>query len=49
MFVESAELYDAIYHFKNYARECERLRGLIGEAVAGVAKAFESDQIRGNR
>jgi ubiquinone/menaquinone biosynthesis C-methylase UbiE len=33
MFVESAELYDAIYHFKNYARECERLRTLIGEAV----------------
>jgi len=32
-FVESAALYDAIYHFKDYARECERLRGLIGEAV----------------
>lgn len=32
-FVESAALYDAIYHFKDYARECERLRALIGEAV----------------
>lgn len=32
-FVESAELYDAIYHFKNYARECERLRALIDETV----------------
>jgi ubiquinone/menaquinone biosynthesis C-methylase UbiE len=32
-FVESAELYDAIYHFKNYQRECERLRTLIFEAV----------------
>jgi len=37
MFVESAELYDAIYHFKNYARECERLRGLIGEAVPAAS------------
>src|ERR1700752_2391846 len=32
-FVESAELYDAIYQFKNYKRECERLRALIDEAV----------------
>ena len=32
-FVESAELYDAIYHFKDYARECERIAELIGEAV----------------
>lgn len=29
MFVESAELYDAIYHFKNYAHECEILRAII--------------------
>ena len=36
MFLESSELYDAIYHFKNYARECERLRALIADAVAGA-------------
>jgi len=36
MFLESAELYDAIYHFKNYARECERLRALIADAVPGA-------------
>jgi ubiquinone/menaquinone biosynthesis C-methylase UbiE len=33
VFIESAELYDAIYQFKNYARECDRLRALIDEAV----------------
>jgi len=33
MFLQSAELYDAIYHFKNYARECDRLRALIEEAA----------------
>ena len=33
LFLESPELYDAIYHFKNYARECERLRSLIDENV----------------
>src|SRR5215469_2891172 len=32
-FIDSAELYDAIYQFKNYKRECERLRALIDEAV----------------
>jgi SAM-dependent methyltransferase len=32
-FVDSAELYDAIYHFKDYARECERIAELVGEAV----------------
>jgi hypothetical protein len=32
-FVESAELYDAIYQFKNYKIESERLRALIDEAV----------------
>ncbi len=36
MFLESAELYDAIYHFKNYARECERIRALIADAVPGA-------------
>jgi hypothetical protein len=28
MFIDSPELYDAIYHFKNYARLCDRLRSL---------------------
>jgi len=32
-FIDSPELYDAIYHFKNYARECDRLRSLIDEVV----------------
>jgi SAM-dependent methyltransferase len=36
MFVDSPELYDAIYQFKNYARECERLGDLIDEAVPGA-------------
>jgi SAM-dependent methyltransferase len=40
-FVDSAELYDAIYHFKNYARECERLRGLIGEAVPAASTILD--------
>ncbi|MGO9263758.1 MAG: class I SAM-dependent methyltransferase [Candidatus Binataceae bacterium] len=34
-FVDSPELYDAIYHFKNYARECDRLHALIKEVVPG--------------
>jgi len=41
MFVESAELYDAIYHFKNYARECERLRSLIGKAVPAASTILD--------
>lgn len=32
-FLQSAALYDAIYHFKNYQRESERLRDLIGRLV----------------
>jgi SAM-dependent methyltransferase len=32
-FKDSAELYDAIYRFKDYARECDRLRDLINEKV----------------
>jgi len=32
-FIESAELYDAIYAFKDYARECERLRSSINGLV----------------
>jgi SAM-dependent methyltransferase len=35
-FIESPELYDAIYHFKNYAGECDRLRSLINGNVAGA-------------
>jgi SAM-dependent methyltransferase len=36
MFIDSPELYDAIYHFKNYAHECDRLSALIGEVVPGA-------------
>ena len=36
MFIDSPELYDAIYHFKDYARECDRLRSLIDEALPGA-------------
>jgi SAM-dependent methyltransferase len=36
MFLESPELYDAIYHFKNYARECEVLRAVINVAAPGA-------------
>jgi SAM-dependent methyltransferase len=32
-FLQSAELYDAIYHFKHYQRESERLRNLIDRLV----------------
>jgi SAM-dependent methyltransferase len=35
-FLLSAELYDAIYHFKNYQRETERLRNLIERLVPGA-------------
>ena len=35
-FVHSAELYDAIYHYKNYERESERLRRLIEDAAPGA-------------
>ena len=36
MFIDSAELYDAIYSFKNYARECDRLHNLINALVPGT-------------
>jgi ubiquinone/menaquinone biosynthesis C-methylase UbiE len=36
LFIDSSELYDAIYHFKDYARESERLRVLIDDAVPGA-------------
>lgn len=32
-FIDSPELYDAIYHFKNYAGESDRLRSLINGIV----------------
>ena len=35
-FLQSAGLYDAIYHFKNYQREGERLRNLIERLVPGA-------------
>jgi SAM-dependent methyltransferase len=35
-FIDSPELYDAIYHYKDYARECDRLRAVIDEAVPGA-------------
>jgi ubiquinone/menaquinone biosynthesis C-methylase UbiE len=40
-FVDSAELYDAIYHFKDYARECERLRKLIEHEVSGARTVLD--------
>ena len=36
MFLESPELYDAIYHFKNYKHECEILRAVIAVAAPGA-------------
>ena len=36
MFLESPELYDAIYHFKNYAHECQILRAVIDVAAPGA-------------
>jgi len=41
MFLESPELYDAIYHFKNYARECEILREIIDAAVPGARRILD--------
>jgi SAM-dependent methyltransferase len=40
-FLESAELYDAIYHFKNYQRESERLHTLIGRFVPGARNLLD--------
>jgi len=36
MFLDSAELYDTIYHFKDYARECKRLTNIIEEVMPGA-------------
>ena len=41
MFVRSAELYDGIYHFKDYARECERLRTLINAFVPSAGTVLD--------
>src|SRR6266705_2011642 len=41
MFLESPELYDAIYHFKNYGRECEILREIIHAAVPGARTVLD--------
>ena len=35
-FIDSPELYDAIYHFKDYAHECARLRCVINDLVPGA-------------
>ena len=44
LFLDSPELSDAIYHFKNYARECDRLCGLINET--GFVATFHLMGIR---
>jgi ubiquinone/menaquinone biosynthesis C-methylase UbiE len=36
LFIESSELYDAIYNFKDYPRECERLRAVINDVAPGA-------------
>src|SRR5260221_1579401 len=41
MLIDSPELYDAIYHFKNYSRECDRLRGLISQFVPGARSILD--------
>jgi ubiquinone/menaquinone biosynthesis C-methylase UbiE len=40
-FIQSAELYDAIYSFKNYARESDRLRAVINEVVPGARTVLD--------
>jgi SAM-dependent methyltransferase len=35
-FLKSAELYDAIYHFKNYQRESDKLHNLIDKLMPGA-------------
>jgi ubiquinone/menaquinone biosynthesis C-methylase UbiE len=41
MFTDSAELYDAIYSFKDYARECDRLRNSINASVPGTRTVLD--------
>jgi SAM-dependent methyltransferase len=40
-FLQSAELYDAIYHFKNYQHEGERLRHLISRLVPNAGTLLD--------
>jgi SAM-dependent methyltransferase len=40
-FLESAELYDAIYHFKNYQRESERLREITSSTVPAASSLLD--------
>ena len=43
LYDERADLYDAIYHWKDYAAECERLREvLLAEGVADGARVLEA-------
>ena len=41
LFLDSPELYDAIYHFKNYRSESERLRNLIDGNVHGARRILD--------
>jgi ubiquinone/menaquinone biosynthesis C-methylase UbiE len=40
-FIKSPELYDAIYNFKNYSRECARLHNLINALVPGARRILD--------
>jgi SAM-dependent methyltransferase len=40
-FLQSAELYDAIYHFKNYQRESEHLRDFVSRTVPGAGTLLD--------
>lgn len=40
-FIDSSELYDAIYNFKDYPRECERLRDTINDVVPGARSILD--------
>jgi ubiquinone/menaquinone biosynthesis C-methylase UbiE len=40
MFTQSAEFYDAIYHFKDYRAEAERLHALIQTHVRRPARTL---------
>ena len=40
-FIDSSELFDAIYKFKNYARECDQLRTLIDADLPGACSLLD--------
>jgi ubiquinone/menaquinone biosynthesis C-methylase UbiE len=40
-YINSPELYDAIYSFKDYARECARLHSLINVLVPGARRILD--------